>query len=346
MDITILDYQIIYIDNISGVANIAEFQETENIDQYTQNLLIRAKSQQDRRYKFNENKRTTRDRILNIALNKSIGNLGVELGNDLAGSEKDKNVEIKPLKKQIPLGVLIVAYCMDDEGEFVLLLKSDYDKFISEATGKIQSGLSLKNQIFKTCQFAIHRNEHDVEFTEITTSDSTKRQSEYWHKNFLELIPVYSDTENTNKAYEAIKKDILKPLQKVSPSDYNTIKHLTIAYFRQTGTFDIDYYRDDVLGTYDPHDPDKVNINRLKAKVDKIKNAKSFDSVFTKDTTAVKDRIKGSYKLTSELDLKVKSDFPNPENIILPYEEDGRKGLTIISERGYDFAKNIHEDRI
>ncbi|MBD5202081.1 MAG: hypothetical protein HDS81_02040 [Bacteroidales bacterium] len=342
----ILDYQIIYIDNIAGVANIAEFQETENIDQYTHNLLIRAKSQQDRRYKFNENKRTTRDRILGIALNKSIGNFGVELGKDLACSEKDKNVEIKPLKKQIPLGVLIVAYCKDEDGEFVLLLKSDYDKFISEATGKIQSGLSLKNQIFKTCQLTVLRNEHDVEFSEITTSDSNKRQSEYWHKNFLELIPVYSDTENTNKAYEAIKKDILKPLQKVSTSDYYTIKHHTIAYFRQSGSFDIDYYRDHILGTYNPHDPEKVNIDHLKAKVDKIKKSKSFDSVFTKDTTAVKDRIKGSYKLTSELDLKVKSDFPNPENIILPYEENERKGITIISKRGYDFAKNIHEDKI
>lgn len=342
----LIDYQILCIYNNVGNASIADFQETENIEQYTKDLLTRAMNQQDRRYKFNENKRTTRERVLSIAAKKSIGKFGLELGNDLAYSEKCKNDEIKHLKTQIPVGVLIVAYGMYDNREFVLLLKSDYDKFISEATGKIQSGLSLKNQIYKTCQFTIKRSAQEIEPSDITTSDSTKRQSEYWHKDFLELNPVYSDTENTDKAYSAIKKNILNPLQKESPSDHRTLKQLTVGYFRQSGTFDIDYYRDEVLGKYQPQEPERVNIDKLKSKVDKIKASKSFDPVFNKDTSVVKDRIKGSYKLTDEMDLKVKTDFPNPQNIILPFEGNGRKGITIISERGYIFAQDIKTNKL
>ena len=238
----ILDYQIIYIDNIEGTASIAVFPEKESIDKYTIDLITRAFSKQDRKYKFNDNKRTTRDRVLNIAANKSIGDWGTELGNDLASSERNKNEEIRHLKNQIPLGVLIVAYGHDENKEFILLLKSDYDKFISEATGQIQTGLSLKNQIYKTCRFSIYRGEHDVQFSEITTSDSNKRQSEYWHKDFLELIPIYSDNHNTTTAYNALK-DIFKPFQKSAPSDYHTMRQMTIGYFRQEGTFDIDYFR-------------------------------------------------------------------------------------------------------
>ena len=70
----ILDYQIIYIDNIEGTASIAVFPEKESIDKYTIDLITRAFSKQDRKYKFNDNKRTTRDRVLNIAANKMTTN--------------------------------------------------------------------------------------------------------------------------------------------------------------------------------------------------------------------------------------------------------------------------------
>lgn len=99
----LIDYQIICIYNNIGKASIADFQETENIEQYTKDLLKRAMNQQDRRYRFNENKRTTRERVLSIALNESIGKLGLELGSDLSNSEKCKNEEIKHLKPKYPL---------------------------------------------------------------------------------------------------------------------------------------------------------------------------------------------------------------------------------------------------
>lgn len=340
----ILDYQIIYIDNIEGVASIADFPEKDSIDKYTIDLITRAFSKQDRRYKFNDNKRTTRDRVFNIAANKSVGDWGTELGNDLASSERNKNEEIRHLKNQIPLGVLIIAYGLDNNNEFILLLKSDYDKFISEATGQIQTGLSLKNQIYKTCRFSISRGDHDVQFSDITTSDSNKRQSEYWHKDFLELVPVYSDSHNTNAAYNAIK-DIFKPFQKTAPTDYTTMRQMTIGYFRQEGTFDIDYFKDEIIGKYNPHDPSSVNIKKLTDKIEKLKTKGTFDPVFTKDTSAVKDRIKGIHKLTDEMDLKVKSEIANPENFILPYETNERKGITIISELGFRFASQIQENK-
>ena len=46
------------------------------------------------------------------------------------------------------------------------------------------------------------------------------------------------------------------------------------------------------------------------------------------------------------MDLKVKTDFPNPQNIILPFEGNGRKGITIISERGYIFAQDIKTNKL
>ena len=175
---------------------------------------------------------------------------------------------------------------------------------------------------------------------QIAASDSTKRQAAYWLKDFLELESIRQDKENTEKAYELIKKKILNPLKENHKPDYLILYNSTISYMRSEGMFDLDHYRDEIIGGYRPYD-DTLDVNSLKAKVDQLRVSDKFDAQFPKVPTAITDKLKSVIKLTDELYLNIKHDIPGMETKIQPFEEGPKKGITIISPEGYEFAKGV-----
>lgn len=85
-----------------------------------------------------------------------------------------------------------------------------------------------------------------------------------------------------------------------------------------------------------------LNISELEDKVEKLRNSGKFDATFTKVPEEIKDKLKEYIKLTDEIDLKIKHDVAGIENVILKADlEDGRKGITIVSREGYEYAKGL-----
>lgn len=339
-------YKLLRLTNQSGTAEFANFEFLGNIENYVTNILVQtANANVERKYKFNANLHTTKDRI-NSLLTKEGEELEatmLELGNHLASIEKEFNDNNQHLRGKIPDGVLLIAYVdmQTDEGDHkIIILKSDYDEFIAERTGQQSTGLSVKNQIFKTCQFNVRWHEQTYEIGQIAASDSTKRQAAYWLKDFLELEAIRQDKENTEKAYELIKKKILNPLKENHKPDYLILYNSTISYMRSEGMFDLDHYRDEIIGGYTPYD-DTLDVNSLKTKVDQLRASDKFDAQFPKVPTAITDKLKSIIKLTDELYLNIKHDIPGMETKIQPFEEGQKKGITIISPEGYEFAKGV-----
>lgn len=104
--------------------------------------------------------------------------------------------------------------------------------------------------------------------------------------------------------------------------------------------FDLDHYRDEIIGGYTPYD-DTLDVNSLKTKVDQLRASDKFDAQFPKVPTAITDKLKSIIKLTDELYLNIKHDIPGMETKIQPFEEGQKKGITIISLEGYEFAKGV-----
>ena len=179
-------YKLLKISNGQGTASTANFELRDNIETYVMNILTKtANANVERKYEFNPDLRTTRGRIDELLTkgederNTTI----LEMGNHLARIEKNFNDTNQHLKGKIPDGMLLVAYVdmQTDEGEYkIVILKSDYDVFIADVTGQQSTGLSVRNQIFKTCQFNVRRNEQKYEIWQISASDSTNRQAAYW----------------------------------------------------------------------------------------------------------------------------------------------------------------------
>ena len=343
-------YKLLKISNETGTASFASFDFLDNIENYVFNILVKtANANVDRKFRFNPNLHTTKDRIHGLITKngEELEALVLEMGNHLASVEKKFNDNNQHLKGKIPYGVLLIAYTdmETSDGDYkVVILKSDYDEFIAENTGQQSSGLSVNNQIFKTCQFNVKRHENEYEIKQISASDSTKRQAAYWLKGFLELEAERQDKENTEKAYDFIKKKILNDLKDGHKPDYLILYNSTISYMRSEGMFDLNYYRDEIIGKYIPYD-DTLNVNTLKSKVDKLRSLDKFDAQFVKVPSAITDKVKSVIKLTDELSLNIKHDIPGMESKIQPFEEGAKKGITIISPDGYEFAKGIKRRR-
>lgn len=339
-------YNLLKIDNVAVTASVATFEEQDNINDYVMRILVNcANAQVERKYKFDETLDTTKKRIEKLIRQQNVDEVALELGNRLAKVENDSNTANAHLKGKIPIGILLLALVdMETDGKDfkLMVIKSDYDEFIAENTGKLGTGLSMKNQIFKTCLFNVKMGEECFEWGQISTSDSTKRKAEYWCKTFLELIELLSDETNTINAYEQIKKFVLEPLRKNGyKADWFILSNYTIGYMRSEGTFDLDYFRNHIIGAIHPIDP-RLDIEKLKEKVDKLREKGKFDAVFTKVPEVIKDKVKNVIKLTEEIDLKIKHEIAGMQNVIIPAElDDGRKGVTIVSENGYEYAKGL-----
>lgn len=342
----VIYYKLLKISNDTGTVEFAKFEFLDNIENYVMRILVETTGANvERKYRFNENLHTTENQIYKLLVKngEELDNNILEMGKHLAAVEKKFNDTHPHLNGQIPDGVLLVAYTdmeTDDKDFKVIILKSDYDEFIAENTGQQSTGLSVHNQIFKTCQYNVKWHENEFEIGQIAASDSTRRQAVYWLKDFLELEAIRQDKENTEKAYELIKKKILNPIKTNHRPDYLILYNSTIAYMRVEGMFDLDYYRDEVIGKYTPYD-DTLDINSLKREVDKLRKSDKFDAQFTKVPSAIKDKLKSIISLTNEIDLNIKQNIPNMGSTILPYEKGVEKGITIISPRGYEYAKGL-----
>ena len=167
----------------------------------------------------------------------------------------------------------------------------------------------------------------------------------YWWKRFLELSEVRNDEKNTKTAYDAIKKEIINPLQCKHKQDYLCLRNATIAYFRADGDFDINHYKDVIIGEYKPFD-DTLDVDKLKDKIRVLPDKHKFDNTFQKTPRVVTDKFKDVIPLTNEIELKLKQDILNIERIIKPHEDrQGNRYIMILSTDGYQYAEGLKRNQ-
>lgn len=335
-------YHSLYkVDIEAQEVTLQQFDETDNVNNYIIELLENVSSNEgDREYLFEENSLTMKTYTNDFIIGDDRDLTSELIAKRLLQEENVAQKKMDHLKIKIQKGMLIVSFVQMTENEFkIILSKADYNEFIEEITGNLRSGLPTKKKIFKAF-IANVRIEDEAEITKLITYDSNTTKAVYWWKEFLELVELRDDDKNTLTAYNAIKKDILEPIKKKHKADYLHLWNSTIAYFRGEGDFDIDHFRDNVIGNYQPFDG-SLDMGKVKGKIDKLPSKYKFDSKFTKKPKIVKDKFKNTIKLSEEIDLVIKHDVANPKRTFIPYKDDeGRKYIAIQSDDGYEYAEN------
>lgn len=335
--------KILKVDVDTGEVAVAQFADVNNLTQYLQGILSEiAENEGDREYYFDPDcirAKTLAERVVN---QENADEAATELATRLASIEQDTQERVAQMGVRIQRGVLIVSYVRMTETEYKLIIsKADYTEFMEEETGAIKFGLATKKRLFKSFVANYSVGNEELIQGRIVTYDTNRSKSTYWWKDFLELKEKRNNTTNTKTAFNQIQGQILKPLEKNYKSDFLELWNRTIAYFRVEGDFDINHYRDVIIGTYIPADA-RVNIDELKNKITNLPSRGEFDALFRKDTQAVRRHFKKEIELTDEVSLNIKQDVPSLKNLLTAkLNDDGDKCIMIKSDKGYEYAKSL-----
>lgn len=335
--------KILKVDPATGQIAIAAFADAQNLTLYLEGILNEiANNEGDREYEFDQDKLTARTYISRVVGQDNPDDASVDLASKLASVESDAQDRVNQMGVVIQRGVLIVSYVKMTETENKLIIsKADYTEFMEEDTGLIKFGLATRKRLFKS--FVVNYSQHEghLEQGRMITFDTNRTKSTYWWKEFLELKEKRNNTTNSKTAFESIQNKILGPLEHRYKSDFLELWNRTIAYFRVEGEFDINHYRDVIIGTYTPAD-NRLSIVDLKQKITNLPTQGGFDALFTKDTGAIRKRFKKDIELTDEVSLVIKQNMPSLRNVFSAVrDEDGEKCIRIKSEKGFEYAESL-----
>ena len=331
------------IDRVANSVSDAGFQESRPLTDYIMTVLNKViDSVGDREYQFQQNAITMQTWLNQIIEQNEADNVSKFIAQRLLAKEIEAQEKIQHLDKEIPKGMLIVSFVdmelSERDEKKIIITKADYDEFIEQATGELKTGLATKKKFYKAFIANVALNQ----ITKLTTYDTNTTMANYWWKDFLELEVVRKNDINTKNAFDTIEKEIINPIKSKSKQDYLHLWNLTLGYFRLDGEFNLDEYRDNIIGRYAPYD-ESISIADLQTKCNDLPNRGNFDRRFNKDTSKIKSKkLKKSISITNEIELLFKDYIPNLSDILQAEEnEAGEKFLKIKSVAGYEYAKRL-----
>jgi hypothetical protein len=338
----VISHSLYKVDIETQQITLQKFDENENVNNYVSDLLESVKDNEgDREYEFEAGSLTMKTLLNNIITNKKVKETCKLIATRLLEKETEAQKEIEHLDKKIQKGILIISYLqMTDNERKIIISKADYTEFIEEISGVKRNGLPTKKKIFKSFIANVNNNK----INKLVTYDSNSSKAAYWTKKFLELKEIRNDEDNTLIAYNTIKKKILDPIRSKHKQDWLCLSNATIAYFRGEGEFDLNHYRDNIVGNYQPID-DTLKIKELTTKITNLPTQDKFDVKFNKVPKIVKDKFKNTINLTPEIDLVIKHDIPNLKRTFKPYEVEGKHYIAILSEEGYKYAQKNQDEQ-
>ncbi len=290
-----------------------------------------------RQFMFERNTTEVRSQIARINNHENFNDISYIIANRLLNSELEAQDKISRLGILIQKGIIIQALVLDNGQEKFIICKADHNEFLNEIDFNLARGLPVKKKAFKAFVCNINNSE---DCNGILVYDTNPTDTKYWWKDFLELKMLYSDEDNTERAFNAIDKSVFTKIKKEHPQDYTYLRNSTVRYFRSNERFEMQDFIENAIGDYLPFDP-KLNMNDLKAKIIELpaKQRSQFDNQFSIIKEKIKARFHNRVKLTNQIDLYIKEDFPE-NTIISEIGDDGLKYVKIKSEEGFKYFQS------
>lgn len=310
-------------------------------------LIESARSKQ---YSFVDNNERIVSHIRSIAKNELIEGASdqkenwivrtTSIANKLLEEEILAQERISAMNKKIQKGSLLILHLKHEGLIKFVLLKIEVDSFFDEVDAKIHNGLPLnKKRLQKSCLITLNQA---MEVSELLLSDSNRSISEYWWRKFLNSKEVINSTVNTRTAYGAIDRFLKQTIKEASQADYLFMRNDVNSYFRNNDSF----VHDELVEKLQSHKIENEELNKkLPEIIGKLKNlpnsAKApFDTQFDLDSDVIKTKIKSTIVLDDNLELRIKGEIINIEEVIKADSDAHGKYIKIYSDKGYEaFSK-------
>lgn len=229
-------------------------------------------------------------------------------------------------------GSLLCAHLILDSQEFMLMVKIDHANFLDDIQYTKTTGLPEKQRAQKTATIEIISGELD---TTVIISDSGTKITEYWWKDFLNLLPLSSAEKNTEKAFRALEALLIRKLKDKSQCDFWTLRNAAVSYFTTRQNCIFPDMIDELLDGFEPDDK-TLKLGKLKEDAKKLPESKDFDSHFVIVKSVIKARIKKQIRLAENLELQIKGEIPGYDKLFSTGEDTTGKFLKIYSDTGYE----------
>ncbi len=336
MDIEAIKIFKIELDQ-DAIASIEIEEYGADFNNYLKGLIeIINESNKGRNFNFERDTTEVRVLINRINAGEEFGGIASIVAKRLLVKEKEAQEKIAQLGIEIQKGIMIIGMVNESGIRKFVICKADHNDFLNDTSFTLSRGLPIKKKIFKA--FVTTFND-DNSINNVVVFDSNPSMSHYWWKDFLELSEIYDDKHNTKTAFEALDHAIFNKIKNDHPQDYVYLRNSTVRYFRANSAFEMNDYLDNGIGDYQPFDP-ALNIVELKNKIRKLPETKKFDNQFNILRDQVKAKFINRIPLTTQIDLVLKEDIINLENVISAEEEaDGTKYVKIRSDSGYKYFK-------
>ena len=230
-------------------------------------------------------------------------------------------------------GSLVQASFTSEGQKYVVVSKVDHHAFLDEADLTKHIGMPYEKRVLKACLVAIAA---DGTFEQVSIYDTNLKISEYWWKDFLELIEEQSDEQNTKTAFYSIEQLLVNQVKPKSKADYVYLRNDVVGYFRTHASFSHADLTDAVFGNYVPSVP-SIDPVKLKAKAAQLPQQKKFDQQFNIENRAINARYRNVIGLRDNLELLMKADVENLDSVIKPFKEGGVKGIKIFTDSGWEY---------
>lgn len=271
--------------------------------------------------------------IENIADNvKSIANRLLE--KEVKKQEQIAHMGINVKKGSLLQAILKNEDSVNNENEYLYVLtKVEHNDFIDEESYNIKRGFPVdKINLWKSCMIHIAVDEHQ----KVCICDIKiflDNPATYWHDDFLEVDTIRKDDQNTKKLFRAVQRVLQKKVFNESNHDYFMLRNGLITYMRRTNLLDYSELIDTVFTKYQCEELSDSTKESLISSLMKLPESHGFDRQFNCVHTAIGARItKKTYDLSEDIELVIKRDIVNAENIISAGDENGKKFVKIYTD--------------
>lgn len=240
----------------------------------------------------------------------------------LLDKEISAQSKIEKMKKSVQVGSLIQAlfYDRDNQRYMFLLAKIAHVVFVNQVGLSDTQGFPKDIKVYKSAIFYIDETSNEEIGVQLHQDTITK----YWYDEFLELIELTNDEENTKNAFNAIDGFLNRKIKKEYPKDRAFLRNSFIHYFRANATMDYDSMINDIFNDYSPID-ELFPIEQFKNELLKLPEKRKFERNFQVVADIVKARIRTNYEVYPGIRLTVSEN----REVIETYTEQGKKYLKI-----------------
>lgn len=249
--------------------------------------------------------------------------------------ETDAQEKVEHMNTVIKVGCLVQTIIKNEGNYQYLIAKVDSTDYLNNFDLKRNRGIEIsEKRLGKSCLIDICENQDGIlSVSQIRILLDNK--ASYFHKEFLEVLPIYRDDHNTKTMMATVLKCIDDNLRKTYPKQRLLLRNTFIHHVRSNDFIDYTDICTEVFDKYLDSPECEIGVvdrEKFKSQLQVLPEKKKFSPQFTKVSKEVKARIfQSEYKLNKGVQLII-SDIEQDDllkNIQSGSEDSGRQYIKV-----------------